>query len=95
MTSSVSPRVFISTPSAAAWRCGTCESRAAASAPRNLPPIATTRISSSSTTPAAADAAHVHLEPGDHEEHRQQQQDADLLEPFQDGPGERAAPCAA
>src|SRR5689334_22832944 len=25
MTISVSPRVFISTPSAAAWRCGTCE----------------------------------------------------------------------
>ena len=51
MTISVSPRVFISTPSAAACRCGTRRAGRRRSAPTNLPPIATTRISSSSTSP--------------------------------------------
>ena len=82
MTISVSPRVFISTPSAAAWRCGTRESRAAASAPRNLPPIAATQDQQQLDHAGGADAAHVDLEPGDHEEHRQQEQDADLFEPL-------------
>ena len=56
MTISVSPRVFISTPSAVACLRGIRNDRATSAAPRNLPAIAANRISPSCHRPSSPTA---------------------------------------
>ncbi len=84
ITISVSPRVFISVASAPARRGSIRCSRAPTYAPTNLPVIATSRISASSTAPSTIHSGQIDLEAGDDEEDRQQQEHADLFQPVED-----------
>src|SRR3954447_18495409 len=77
ITISVSPRAFMRTPSATAWRCRTPESRAAAAAPggqgrgaraEKLPADRDGEDRHQLDQPPRPDPADVHLQPRDDEE---------------------------
>ena len=83
ITSSVRPRVFMSMPSARAWRGGTpwLPSHRGAD---ELPDAGGQDDEHQVAEAVDAEAGDVDVEAGDHEEDREQEQDRHLLEPFED-----------